>query len=456
MKFILVLFSIGVASAQAQWSVGAAKVKITPSEPIWLSGYASRTRPSEGVLQDIYVKAAAFQENGQTSVLLTSDLQGLDVAMIDDVAARAHKQFGVPRERLVLNYSHNHSAPVTGQVLHLYYDLAPDQKAIVDRYTRWLQDRMVQAIGDAIANLAPAELSFEQGLAGLAVNRRRSRPGGRSLFGPVDPDVPVLAVRAPGGKLSAILFGYSCYTTALSGYQINGDYAGYAQHILEAKYPGATALFVQGCGGDANPLPRIMNSDWAEAIELATMYGTILSRAVEAVLRAPMQSVVGPLRTAYAVVEVPVRKPPTREALEARLRQATGGKKRQVQYLLQKLIREGRLPESHPNPIQVWRFGTSLSFIALTGESVVDYCLRFKKQYGNDNTWVAGYNNELLSYVPSLRVLREGGYEGVDDMDEYGLPSPYAEELEETIARKVDELMAATKSRWERIRGLTI
>ena len=89
---------------------------------------------------------------------------------------------------------------------------------------------------------------------------------------------------------------------------------------------------------------------------------------------------------------------------------------------------------------------TSLTFIALTGESVVDYCLRFKREYGNDSTWVAGYNNELLSYIPSLRVLREGGYEGVDDMDEYGLPAPYAEELEERIAGKVAELVRTVDS----------
>lgn len=444
MKLLFALFCISAAFAQPHWSVGAAKVKVTPTEPIWLSGYANRTKPSQGVAQDIYVKAAAFQQGGQTSVLLTSDLQGLDVAMIDEVATRASRQFGVPRERLVLNYSHNHSAPVTGQVLHLYYNLTPEQRTVVDRYTRWLLDRMVEVIGLAVANIGPAELRFEQGLAGIAVNRRRSRPGGRSLFGPVDQDVPVLAVRAPGGKLRAILFGYSCHTTALSGYQINGDYAGFAQHALEARYPGVTALFVQGCGGDANPLPRIMNSDAPEAIELATMYGTILARAVEAVLRAPMQNVEGTLKTGYAVIDVPFTKPPTREALEARLAKATGGKRKQVQYLLDKLNRDGKLPESHPYPIQVWRFGNSLSFIALTGESVVDYCLRFKKQYGNDNTWVAGYNNELLSYIPSLRVLREGGYEGVEDMDEYGLPAPYAEDLEERIAKKVDELMKAT------------
>ena len=437
----------GIAEAQTAWKAGVAKVKVTPTESIWLSGYANRTKPSEGVLQDIFVKALAIQyESGATSVILTSDLQGLDVAMIDEIAARAQKQFGVTRERLVLNYSHNHSAPVTGQVLHLYYDLAPDQKAKVDAYTSWLVDRMVQVIGESIRNVAPAKLSFNQGLAGIGVNRRRARPGGRSLPGPVDQDVPVMSVRTPGGELRAILFGYSCHTTALSGYRISGDYAGFAQQQLEQMYPAATALFVQGCGGDANPLPRIMNSDSPEAVELATMYGKTLARAVDLVLHGEMAPVEGPLRTAYAVIQVPFQKPPSKEALQARLAQASGGKRRQIQYLLTELEREGKLPEHHPYPIQAWRFGSGLRFIALTGESVVDYCLRFKKEYGVDNTWVVGYNNELLSYIPSLRVLREGGYEGIEDMDEYGLPAPYSFAVEELIAQKVDELLRATGS----------
>jgi neutral ceramidase len=130
--------------------------------------------------------------------------------------------------------------------------------------------------------------------------------------------------------------------------------------------------------------------------------------------------------------------------LQARLNTASGAKRRQIQYLLTKLERDGKLPDQHPYPVQVWRFGPDFSFIALTGEPVVDYCLRFKKQYGNENTWVAGYNNELLSYIPSLRVLREGCYEGVEDMDEYGLPAPYSFAVEELIAQKVDELMQAT------------
>ena len=423
------------------WQAGAAKVDVTPKEPIWLSGYANRTKPAEGTRQPIYVKAAAFRQNNETAVIVTSDLQGFDVDMIANIATRAEKQFQLPRKGLVLNYSHNHSSPVTGKVLHLYYNLNPQQTEAVTRYTAKLQDQIVQVIGEAINNLAPAELTFEQGLAGIAVNRRRARPNGRALFGPVDHDVPVLAIRAPGGKLRAILFGYSCHTTALSGYQINGDYAGYAQAALEKRYPGVTAHFVQGCGGDANPLPRIMNSDTPEAVELAEMYGKILARAVEAVLRAPMNTVTGPLKTNYTEIQVPFTKPPTKEALEAKLKTTKGFQHKQTQYLLDKLIKDGKLEESHPYPIQTVRFGTSLKFIALTGESVVDYCLRFKKEYGPDTTWVAGYNNELLSYIPSLRVLREGGYEGTEDMGEYGLPAPYAEDIEDRIAGAVKSLL---------------
>ena len=452
MKLIVLVLALtvsGIAEAQTEFRAGAARVKVTPSESIWLSGYAGRTKPSEGVLQDIFVKALAIQDGGGSpAVIVTSDLQGLDVAMIAEIAGRVQKQFGVTRDRLVLNYSHNHSAPVTGQVLHLYYDLAPDQKAKVDAYTSWLVDRIVEVIGQSVHNLAPAKISFNQGLAGIAVNRRRARPGGRSLTGPVDQDVPVLSVRTPEGELRAILFGYSCHTTALSGYQIGGDYAGVAQQQLEKMHPSATALFVQGCGGDANPLPRLMNSDSPEAVELAMMYGKILARAVDIVLGGEMAALEGPLRTAYDVIQVPFQKPPSKAALQARLAQATtAGKRRQIQYLLDTLERDGKLQEQHPYPIQVWRFGSGLRFIALTGESVVDYCLRFKKEYGVDDTWVAGYKNELLSYIPSLRVLREGGYEGVEDMDEYGLPAPYSFAVEELIAQKVDELVRATGDR---------
>ena len=438
---------LGAVSLPAEWMAGAAKVSITPREPVWLAGYANRDRPHEKVIQEIWVKALALRDgSGATSVIVTSDLVGLSVSMVEEIRRRALRASGVAAERLILNYSHNHSAPVTGDVLHLYYDLDARQKAAVERYTRALLERCQRAIAEAVRNLAPATLAFEQGLAGFAVNRRRSRPGGRALDGPVDHDVPVLAVRAPDGRLRAALFGYACHNTALGRYEVSGDYAGYAQQELEKKWPGAVALFLMGAGGDANPLPRYQGADPAMgslATELASMYGRILAAAVDLVLRGKMRPVRGLLRTGLANATAPFAQAPTAAQLRAQLAEAREPmRRREIRHLLGVLERGGRLPESYPYPVQVWQFGGDLKLIALTGEPVVDYALRFKKRYGPDSTWVAGYTNELLAYIPSLRVLREGGYEGAEGMAEYGLAAPFAEGIEEAIASTVEELAA--------------
>jgi hypothetical protein len=83
-----------------------------------------------------------------------------------------------------------------------------------------------------------------------------------------------------------------------------------------------------------------------------------------------------------------------------------------------------------------------LTLIGLAGEPVVDYSLRFKALFGWERTWVTGYNNELVAYIPSRRVRLEGGYEGSEAMWEYGLPAPFTPAVEELIANQVTKLAA--------------
>ena len=426
------------APAEGQWKAGVAKTAITPREPIWMAGYGARTKPSEGVLHELYAKALALEDaRGTRSVIVTADLLGFSRDMAETIAGRVQKKFGVPRERLVLSASHTHSGPVTGEVLRPAYPLDEKQIAVINRYTAWLLDQVVNLIGTSIANLQPAQLSFEQGLAGFAVNRRRI--GARYRPGPVDQDVPVLSVRAGDGSLKAVVFEYACHNTNLSGYQFSGDYAGIAQAELEKTYPGATAMFVAGCGADANPLPR-------RSVELATMYGQILAAAVDQVLKAKMKPVGGPLKVAWEYVDLPFQKAPTREQLQAQTGQGDAARRRYAQYLLEKLERDGRLADHYAYPVQVWQFGGDLTFIPMAGEVVSDYALRFKGQYGWDNTWVAGYSNDVFAYIPSLRVLKEGGYEGGGAMVPYGQPAPFRAPVEEIIAEKVDELVKRVRA----------
>ena len=420
------------AEDTAGWKAGVAKTVITPTEPIWMAGFGSRTKPSEGVRQEIYVRAVALQDAaGKTAVLVTLDLAGIEREMADAIAQGCQARFGLTRDRLVLNVSHTHSGPVAGLVLMPLYDLNDAQREVVRRYTADLMEKTISTVGRSIQNLAPARIEFGQSLAGIAVNRRRTRI--RSLPGPVDPDVPVLSIRDSGGKLQGIVVGYAAHATTLGDYLINGDWPGFALEEIEKRHPGATALFIQGCGADANALPR-------RDEELARSYGKILASAVDEVLGGKMQALTGPLQTAYELVDVPFHQPPTREELQRRLGDKNVYVRLHARRLLANLDRDGKIPVSYPYPVQMWQFGRGLKFIALGGEVVVDYSLRLKNQYGFDTTWVAGYSNDILAYIPSRRVLQEGGYEGGESMIYFGRPGPFGAAVEEIIVEKVHDL----------------
>ncbi|MSU72206.1 MAG: hypothetical protein EXS43_07670 [Opitutus sp.] len=243
----------------------------------------------------------------------------------------------------------------------------------------------------------------------------------------------MLAVRGQDGSLISVVVGYATHATALSDYQINGDWPGFAVAEIEKRHPGTTALFVQGCGADANPLPR-------RDEKLARNYGEILAYAVDEVLRGRMTTLEGPLRTAFERVEVPFHQVPNREDLQRLLSDKNVFLRLYAKRLLSILDKDGALQKTYPYPVQVWQFGRGMTFIALGGEVVVDYSLRLKKKYGFDNTWVAGYSNDILAYIPSLRVLQEGGYEGGDAMTGFGRPGRFGAAVEEIIVEKVDDL----------------
>jgi len=435
------------------WKAGVARVVITPERPVWMAGYASRNKPSEGKLHDLYAKALAFEDRrGRRVVLVTSDLIGFPRAMAEAIASRAQRQFSLSRSQLILTSSHTHTGPVLRLSLIGTYDLNAEQAAAVEEYSRRLQDRIVTIIGNAIENLAPARLAFGRGEAHFAMNRREPTERGIRIGvnrdGPVDKDVPVLRVESEQGNLRAIVFGYACHNTTLTGefYQFSGDYAGYAQEALEKSHPGAMALFVTGCGADINPHPR-------STLELAEQHGKALAQSVEQALKGSLSPVRGPLKTALdQQLMLPLAPAPTRQEFQARLAETNVYRKRHAERMLARLDRDGKLMSEYPYTIQVIQFGNDLTFIALAGEVVVDYALRLKRELGDEGLWVAGYSNDVFAYIPTARILKEGGYEAVDSMIYYDLPGPFAPEVEEKVIKRVHELVQSCGRREQRKR----
>jgi neutral ceramidase len=436
------LFAVPVRGA-GEIKAGVGKVVITPMHDMWLAGYASRTKPSEGKLHDIYAKALALEdETGARTVLVTSDLIGVPAALVNDTANRARDKFQLPRERLMVTVSHTHSGPVLQDRLQHMYGLDETQTRLLTEYSKTLPALFLQAIASALNDLQPCRAEWGVGRAGFAVNRRQYTLGGvingANPIGPVDHDVPVMKISRADGSIKALVHGYACHNTTLSQQKFSGDYAGFSQAYLEEKMPGATALFVCGCGGDANPLPR-------GTVELARKYGAELAEAVLTVAKQPLTELKGPIRVAFKEVSLALSTPPTRAEVEKQLQDSNVYIQRRAKLLLKTLDEKGELPTTYPYPVQAWQFADGMQMIALGGEVVVDYSLRMKHELGRERTWVIAYANDVCAYMPSLRVLREGGYEGAESMIYYGHHGPWAPTIEEDIIRTVHEIAAPAK-----------
>jgi neutral ceramidase len=382
-----------------QWKAGAASAVITPKTPLRMSGYAGRKEPAEGTEQDLFAKAIAIEDrDGNRVVFITLDLIGVRETLRTPVAKQIQERYKLPPHALLMNASHTHCGPAYGR---------EDSK----NYFEGLIKTLVDLVGQSLERLEPARISYGSARCGFAMNRRtptitgfrnHPNPNGR-----VDHTVPVLSVRNPDGKLRAVVFGYACHNTTMGFLKWLGDYAGYAQEYFEKDHPGVTALFMMGCSGDQNPYPR-------SELKYAKMHGRSLATAIEAALEVNQgtprhqRSLKGPLRSLLETVDL----------------EFTTADRPNFSY-----------------PVQVIRFGDDLMLVALGNEVVVDYSLRLKAELIKQDgpaVWIAGYSNVYSGYIPSRRVLLEGGYEARS--------RPWKPSLEERIVGKVHELVGRSKT----------
>ena len=423
----------------AQWKAGIATVKVTPEDSMWMAGYAARNKPSEGKIHDLFAKALAVEDAvGTRLVIVTMDLISVPRPLRDWLETAVGKKYRLPPEGLLVSCSHTHCGPELRTTPSSFAELEPARARQAQAYMQTLQAKLEGLVGEALARLAPARLSYCHARCGFAMNRRTPTPTGFRNFpnpeGPVDHDVPVLRIETAEGKLQAVLFGYACHSTTLGFYQFCGDYPGFAQRCLEAAHPEVTALFVAGCGADQNPYPR-------RTLELAEQHGRSLANAVEAALLTQAQPIGGKLGLAYGTVTLEYQTPPTRDQLLQQAESKNKYDRFHAQLLLKQLEADGKVRDHYPCPIQVVRFGQVLTMVPMAGETVVDYSLRLKRELGGAKqggtaVWVPGYCNDVFAYIPSRRVLEEGGYEGGGAMKYFTTivqPGPFAPSVEELL-----------------------
>lgn len=442
------------------WKAAAAKTIITPKEPSWMAGYASRKGPWESVLQDIHAKALAIEdEDGGRMVFVTLDLIGVPKEMRINIENLALKTNGLKPGQLLINASHTHSGPMMrvfippksgGKVAPNYTMVPDDQKDLRAKqaieYRVFLEKEIGNLITKTLSGLKPCTVDWSHARCGFSMNRRTPIKDGWKNFpnpdAPVDQEVPVLQIRSKEDKekLIAVMFGYACHATTMGTMEIHGDWPGFAQTYFEKDHPGTVALFLNGASGDQNPYPR-------RFVRFLERHGRSMATAIEAALETQSTPLKGPLRSSIAWPEIKYQAPPTRDELVERSKSKSFWDASYGKFLLDTLDEKGSLPKSYPIPVQVVRFGNSLTFAAIGGEVVVDYALRLKKEFAKKTNgspvWFSGYSNDVPTYIPSQRVLNEGGYEGGGAMRYIRSsphPAPWESAIEEILVGKAHEL----------------
>src|SRR5690606_19560750 len=118
------------------WRAGVAKQVITPKEPLWMAGFASRTEPAKGTLHDLWIKALALEDaDGHQSVLLSTDLLGIRKDLSDKIRERLEAAPGLHKSHVILNSSHTHSAPVLSHSLSDIYPMEAPHLDAVKQYS---------------------------------------------------------------------------------------------------------------------------------------------------------------------------------------------------------------------------------------------------------------------------------------------------------------------------------
>jgi neutral ceramidase len=388
----LAWFLAPTVSLAGDLRAGVARIDITPTQPVTLMGYSSRTNLSHGVHDPLSARALAFEQDGHRLVLVSTDILGFYYGTADAIGGAIRAACGLAMPELFLCAIHTHSAPT------VVLDPAKGHAHNV-AYSKILQAKLIEVAQTALQRLAPVQLSVGSGSSPVGVNRREVSQDnngkskiilGRNPSLLTDREVQILKLTRPGGKeLAGVLFAYATHSTSLGprNYIISGDIHGQAEQFLE-RYLGADVVApgFAGASGDIDPWVRVLpdfrtNNGWVpETVLLGTMLGEEVARGLEANLTTVTNTTI---QGAFKILEMPGK--PRTDAADS-------------------------TPRTELFNLTVARVG-DIAFVGLGGEVFNGIGKAIKTASPFRRTFVFTHCNGAAGYVPTRPSYDEGGYE---------------------------------------------
>jgi hypothetical protein len=422
---------------------GVSQTDITPPIGNLLVGHKVRNRPSERVHDFLKVKVLSLYDGKKRIVFITSDLIYFPFSYAKEVKAEIRKVTGLEDEQVYLTASHTH----TGPGLSFASNYFPYPEHVLPEYLYLLKRKIAGCVFEAIHNEKSAEICWGYGSVDIGVvNRRKKNVDGSVIGAPawdraVDKEISLLKVIA-NGNIEAVLFSYTCHPTTIGTniYEISADYPGVSQRILENIFPGAVALFMNGCCGDIRPAivdengENFRGGDFSDIERMGSILAYEVAKEMEKAI--PVEG-----RIEYSLIDFNL---PLAEELIPQ-------NKEDIEKMADKYIKEKYSSEEVANR---WRKNVAekiesekfkpfvpcqlhgvkvgdVKFAGFPGETMVGIGHRVKEALGR-KSFTTSFTNGEVSYFPTREALYEGGYEAVSFLYQ-NIAAPFAESFEDDI-----------------------
>ena len=385
------------SSAHGELKGGTAKVDITPPVGAWLSGYGSRNKPSEGILDPLYAKALVLDDGREKIAIVSADLLWVPLKITNEIRQKVQEKIGIPQQNIMICGTHTHFAPKIDRIAKDWPDAAAAE--IDESYVQVFKKKIFDSIMLADRDIKEVKLGVGKGeMTEIVYNRRTKKPDGTVAmtfnlppaskdltFGPVDPELCLLRVDDSDGDLVAAVVNYACHP--VSGdpirdkfYYISADYPGYTAQVIE-QAEGGNCIFLLGTAGNMNPI-RLNRKH--PRMQTGKALGGAALRHIQ--FTQPCSDV--KISTLKQQVSLPLKKdlPPER------------------------LLSVGKDAETQNSEIQVLRIG-DVYILGLPGEILVEIGLEIKAKAGIENLFVVSLANDIVGYVCPRAAYKEGGYE---------------------------------------------
>jgi len=380
---LLTSFYLNPKSQIAGLKAGFAKVNITPTQPVRMSGYEARSEPFKGVHDDLFASASVFDNGDLKTCIITADVIGFSHQFTDETRALIEKETGISAMNVMITAVHNHGAPITA--VYTKNKTKPETD-----YIRTLQEKIVKAVKDANENLQPVRIGTGKGTCKMNINRR-ARHGdggiwlGRNPGGICDHEVGVIRFDDQSGKTIGLMINWPCHATTggQENYLVTGDWPGATARNVEQSYPDAVVLVSAGASGDINPIygPNDNFND-------INAIGAVLSEEVIRVAKSIETTEAGNLKIVNSTI-------------------TADGKKRS----------ESRMPNVslEPNdPVDIRLAAVKIGqniIVGISGELMTEIGLDIKANSPFKNTFVYTHCNGSSGYLCTDQAYIQGGYE---------------------------------------------